>query len=211
MSSFFLHANIEVIYDGRASSTLERGDYVVIKKPDNSIQILARDQIQPRNYMTKIYLDVDENQIIVKSKSEIIEITVHQIHQLHPIYPWSSHKIKLIKTEAELRDKIADNPKYYLNIDPLQYIMEKEFQINVGAIDLIFFPRIGNIIHVIEVKRKAINISAAYQLKRYIDFLRKSYPVDQNTIIGYLAAPTISNKAINHCKEHQITYIKVNF
>ena len=54
MSSFFLHANIEVIYDGRASSTLERGDYVVIKKPDNSIQILARDQIQPRNYMTKV-------------------------------------------------------------------------------------------------------------------------------------------------------------
>lgn len=51
-AAFILFANCDVLYDGRAQSTLETGNYLIIRKADGSIQIQAANKTTPRNYQS---------------------------------------------------------------------------------------------------------------------------------------------------------------
>ena len=62
-----LIANCSVKYEGRASSTLEDGDYLIIIKDDNTMQIQGQKLTKPLNYINAKTIYSIENKIIAKS------------------------------------------------------------------------------------------------------------------------------------------------
>jgi hypothetical protein len=210
-NAFFLFARAEVEYDGRASSTLALGNYGILRKPDGSIQIHGADLIKPLNYMGKATISWDGDVILARSKKEKIRIRIFEVHHLMPLEEWSDSKIRLTRTEAELRDKIAANPEKYLGISLSDFEAFPEFKLNGGPVDIVFFPRGGGeCLRVVEVKRNKIVKGDCYQLQKYMNELRKLYG-EQYGYLGYVAAPRIIKNGRECAEEHGYAYVHVDF
>jgi len=210
-NAFFLFARAEVEYDGRASSTLALGNYGILRKPDGSIQIHGANLIRPLNYMGKASISWDGDVILARSKKEVIRIRVDCVHHLIPLEEWSETKIRLIRTEAELRDKIVVDPESYLGIDPSQFEAVPEFVIDGEPVDIVFFPRgDGECLRVVEVKRTQVTKNTCYQLRKYMDALSKHYK-ERYGYLGYVAAPKITKSGRKCAEEHGYAYVPVDF
>ena len=211
---YFIYAQAEVKYDGRATSTLEAGNYVILIKPDGSIQIHGADLVKPLNYMRNAEIIMRDDMIIAKSKKETITINILEIHSMTELPNWSDAKISLFRTEAELVDKIVANPDQY-GFDSTKYFSCPEYLVTGcdEPVDVVFFPLISStecMLRVVEVKRNKINKDAVYQLQRYIDGLRKRF-ADTYGYLGYLAAPGITASGRVSAEEHGFKYVKVDF
>lgn len=183
---FLLYANCSVIYDGRASSTLSNGNYLVIYKKDKSLLIHASDKSTPRNYQSSgTILRQENNHIIATRKQEKIIINIQDIFNYIELDDWSDNQVVVAKTEKELVDKICKSIDSYLKTTVrtthLEYVTE------YGPVD-IMAEDINNIKHVIEVKRKRATLSNVSQLKRYMEKF-------DNNARGYIASPEISKNA----------------
>lgn len=207
-AGFFLHAEAAVVYKGRAASTLERGDYVILKKPDGSIQIHASSLVRPRNFMSHASLTTHDNTLVVQTKSERIDITIFRVHHMWHVVSWSNHKVRMTRTEAELVDKIVSDPNRYLHVDPFQYRVKRELPVRSGMVDIVFFPLHEGITHVVEVKRRTVSVTAVYQVKRYLDTMKKA---GYRCLKGYLAGPRISDRALSLCADNDISYFLIDW
>lgn len=197
---FILYANAEVTYDGRASSTLPHGNYLVIKKDDGSILIHGANKCTPKNYQgpgTKhTYSD---NTIISKSKKESITIKISNIISYIELVDWSDDALNMSKTELQLQTSIVDHIEDYI---PNPAHVVTSFYTPIGSIDIYVLDDTSNR-HIIEVKRKKAGVSAIYQLQRYIDHF-KGYAK------GYIAAPELTKKAQELLEAKGFQHIKVN-
>lgn len=198
-----IFADCNVQYEGRASSTLCDGKYLIIIKADGSLIIHDNSKLKPKNYIgPKAKIDVSNDTITATCKKESITINLKEIFQDLDLIGWDNNSINLVRTEFELRDKLADNIGDYLDIVPVS--VEKEVQTNFGKIDLLVRDDC-DIVHIIEVKRGLASISACSQLYRYFqDFeaVRRK---------GYIAAPRITDSALKLLDNYGLGYIKVDF
>ncbi len=198
--SFTLFFNGNVLYDGRASSALCDGNYLLLKKSDGCIQIHGATKTNPLNYMASgTTLRFDANKIICKRKSEVVEITINEIINLM-YFDLSDNSIQLIKSEAHLVDKLCNNISTYLNINS-EYTITREYKTKYGPIDVLV--QAGGITYVIEAKRKKITISACIQVRKYGEEFEQP--------ILYVAGPAIGKPASEYAKKHGIGYININF
>jgi RecB family endonuclease NucS len=213
--TFLLYLDAEISYDGRASSTLIRGNYLIIKKQDGSLLVLGANHVPALNYMgSGSVVRIDGDMIIVTRRSETIKIKVYGCHKSFQLEGWSNNKIEIRKTEAELTDKIATDPEKYLG--PGAYTAYKEYPTAAGPIDLVLT---SSDIYIIEVKRNKITLKDCYQVQRYIDaFLKlevvekKDFGLEQDcSVIACLAGPAISSNAKSHCDDNHIRYLPVDF
>ena len=216
-STFAIYVEASVSYDGRASSVLERGNYLIIRKQDGSIMIHGANHVPALNYMGNgSIIEIKGNSITATRRSEIIKIEIYKWHDALKLPNWSTHKIVIKRTEAELVNKIASNPARYFG--PGDYISTREYATTAGPVDLVIMQDIDlatlhNVpldsrIHIIEAKRKKITLKDCYQLKRYLDAIAKSGLRD---ITGCLAGPEISGNALAHCKDNNFRYLQVRF
>jgi len=204
-----MFARATVTYRGRARSKLEPGNYLIIHKPDGSVAIHGAKSTKPLNYQnggaavkfsttirkTPHYWPKPILSIKSVTKKETIEIIVFNVIFCETINEWGKNKIRLIGTERELRDHIADNIKTLLGFKP--HTVEVEYKTPYGNID-VYVEETSKIIHIFEVKRDKINLSACSQLERYSKhFRRKKLAVHQ-----YLAAPHISKNAKGYAEKH---------
>jgi len=213
--AFVLFAVADVHYDGRASSILERGNYLIIKKEDGSFMVHGACHVPALNYMSSgSIIHIKGNIITVTRRSETIRTKIYNCYEGIPILGWSDHKIKIRKTEAELTARIIDDPETYLG--PGIYTAHREYPTLAGPVDLVLT---STVIYTIEVKRKRISLKDSYQLQRYLDAFAKVALVEKKhlnmppgcEIVGCLAGPDISINALNHCRENGIRYLPVQF
>ncbi len=197
---FILFGKMSVTYSGRASSTLEPGYYLLIRKPDGSTAIHGGELIPALNYQqagSKMYQE--GKQLTVKSDTETMVIDILEILNCYKPTQWSTNKIKLNKTEKQLRDWLADNIKNYL---PNIINTIKEAPTAHGPVDLIAIDS-QDTNHIFEIKRTTINLSAITQVRKYMETF--------DNPVGYVAAPSIFKNAQLYADRHKITYIKLNF
>jgi len=119
MQGFVLYCSCDVIYDGRAYSTLERGNYLIIYKPDGSLLIHGSSKSTPRNYQSvgsKVDLQLERESefgqhgtLISHNNNETITITIHHVIFIEYLSDWSDSEIVISKTEKELVDKLVAN------------------------------------------------------------------------------------------------------
>lgn len=200
---FCLFANCTVLYEGRAASTLEAGNYLILYKDDKSLSIHGSTMVLPRNYMaggTRVELDGDR--LVVHRKKETVVITVQEVHHLHFLGDWSASKIVICRTEKELVRKIFNNWGQYFAGD--FEIIELEHPTELGPIDIL--GRTDTTDFVVEVKRKTATTRDVTQLRRYIE--AKS---GARVVRGFLAAPGIAASARRYLEKHDLTFLHVNF
>lgn len=213
--AFLIFGEAEVLYDGRASSTLARGNYLIIKKQDGSLIIHGANHVPALNYISSnSTVRVEGNNIVATRRSEIIKIIIYSCDHLIPLNDWSENKVQVRKTEGELTAKIIADPAKYLG--PGEYTAHRERSTLAGPVDLVL---ISTDIYIIEVKRKKVTLKDCYQVQRYLDAFdrlalveKKNFKVEQDCkVIGCLAGPAISIDALNHCNENNIKYLQVLF
>lgn len=199
-----LFAESEVLYDGRASSTLQRGNYLVVYKADRSVSIHGSTIVMPRNYMgSGSKLTVEGNQIIFSRKGETVCIKVHHIHFLNYLENWSESKIVICRTERELALKIFENWCDYFD-DEFE-IVELEHPTDLGPIDIAGFTTSTD--YIVEVKRKRASLKDVTQLRRYIEALEhRGRPCR-----AFLAAPEIAKNARKYLEKHGLHFLEVDF
>ncbi len=201
---FCLFANAEVLYQGRASSTLERGNYLVLYKRDGSVSIHAGLDIMPRNYMgAGAKLSLDQDQLIFGRKGEKVVVRVHHTHFLNYLEDWSESKIVICRTEKELARKIFDNWGDYF--DGEFEMIEMEYGTSLGPIDIAGFTNERDVL--VEVKRKRGSLKDVTQLRRYVEAMEaRGRPCS-----AYLAAPEISSNARKYLEKHSLHFLEVDF
>ena len=191
--SFTLYATCKVYYEGRAKSTLDQGNYLIIHKSDGTLLIHGSTLIKPRNYQPpKSILKKQENKLISNSKKEQIIIEIDKIINYTEHQDWSNNKISLTGSESDLRDKLVEEINQFIpNLSEIQI----EFLTPVGSIDILGIDD-QKIYHIIEVKRAKSSLAACSQLNRYVNYFKS---IDNHTI-GYLASPEISKNALELIK-----------
>lgn len=213
MQGFVLYCLCDVVYDGRAYSTLERGNYLIIYKPDGSLLIHGSSKSTPRNYQSvgsRVDLHLERNSdfgqhgtLVSRNNNEIITINIHNVIFIECLREWSDHDIIISKTEKELSDKLVINWSRYIKGDFVNII--REFKTPLGPVDVVGIEA-NNTHHVVEVKRRRASISGCTQLKRYVDSLSEQVPV-----LGYLASPSISATAAKYLEKLNFTWIEIGF
>lgn len=196
----FLYVDASVTYDGRASSTLERGKYAILIKSDGSFQVHGGSLIAPLNYQpAKSTIEYDGERLICKRKSEVINVSIHSLLHLYEMDLLDDKNIKIIRTEADLVKKLASTVHDFV---PNVKSVVLEHQTEHGPIDLLAMDDDGKH-HIMEVKRRKASITACTQLKRYAECF--SDP------ILYLVAPDITRKAAEYCSANSIIFKKLGF
>lgn len=198
-----MYVQAKIIYDGRAYSELENGNYLIIHKSDKSISVHAANKITPRNYQpanckTTIIKQGDKYLLTSKNKRETIYAHIDKILWVRLFRDWSTNNISITRTEADLVKKIVNNPLKYIGFIPDE--IHTEYKTEVGPIDICMIK--DSIKYIIEVKRNKISIGSVVQLRKYLEVV---------DAIGYVAAPIIATNALTYCNKYGLKYIKVEF
>ncbi len=210
---FTLYCNCSVKYEGRAYSTLEPGNYLIIFKEDCSIQIHGSNKIQPRNYQgSKTKIEYQDDKLICINKKEKITISINELITLNVIENWSSHEIKISRTESELVEKISKNISSYIDISfalgSRGCVVEREYKTENGPIDLFAYTLDHG--HLIEVKRRKANVTDGCQLNKYHEAVLKQ-DISVPKLSCYLAAPAIGKNAQRYLDDKGYKFIEINW
>ncbi len=201
-SPFVLYADCDVAYEGRASSTLNRGNYIIIRKADGSFLIHGSNKSTPINYQgPKSKMTLSDDVITVHRKKEIITVRVYDIKTIEILMDWSIGDLNISMTEKDLVHKFVTNPEEYLKWRPIQ--VSQEYQTSMGPVDVMCLDALGGK-SIIEFKRHKITLNHCIQLKKYIEAMGSN-------VIGYVAAPDINVNALEYCHINNFTYIKICF
>lgn len=204
MVSHIIIANCSVEYDGRGLSNLSNGVYLIIIKADASLQIHTSRLIKPINYMAAgSRITFDGNNIIARNRAETIKITINEtIHAFCPAQ-WHDNKINMLRTEAELVQKLVIELKSDYPTD--QYIQEYDTK-SLGLIDLVRIDGYS-VYHSYEVKRKKASIANVSQAIRYVEYLSAI----GKKCVGYIVAPSITVNAMEYAESKHIIVKIIDF
>lgn len=219
-----MFADAAVLYDGRAYSTLERGNYVIMVKPDQSIAIHgAQFASKPLNYQNadstiityrrgteftdlwrSYFTEKPKFLIWSVNKGEILAIAVYKVHSDTILNDWSTNKIKLSKSEREFVELALDD-LYNLFPNINMVVAEMEVSNPYGVIDIMMADDC-NELHIVEAKRKIMSVSGCGQLSRYARYYRDI----GCAVHEYLLAPTISKNAVEYSTEYGQHWVPFN-
>jgi RecB family endonuclease NucS len=195
-----LLADCTVHYEGRAKSTLKRGQYLVIYKADGSLAIHGLNKIKPLNYLSnRSKLLVEGNLYTWTRKKERITVNVFNT-ELSMKIELSEHEPVKTHTEKELVEKIITNWDELLGHSAGTII--KEYPTPHGPIDL--YKNCNGLHVIVEAKRKTVTLKDVTQILRYKETF------DDQTAC-YIAGPRISKNAAAYATNHDVHYLNVDF
>lgn len=190
----------EVVYVGRAASLTESGEYIVMLKPDGSLQVHGARGVKPINWQPKtdnlrVTRDEDDRVMLLaerRSPSELVQITFSEPRLMIALELRDEKVFQLHGSESQMHDALKRNLS---NLEPGLTLLEHELPVGVGEIDIYARDALGCMV-IIEVKRSKANQEAVHQLERYVAAVRlQSRPLFSAGVRGILAAPDISKPA----------------
>lgn len=186
----------EVLYSGRAASTADAGDYLLMLKSDGSLQIHGHRGVKPVNWQPQSdQLDLlleDGVAVLVserRSPSEFVRVAFLEPVLAQALWLREVTGFVLLGSEAEMQQALAQHPEV---IEPGLTLLDRELPTGVGGIDLYAQDAEGRYV-VVELKRGKATQEAVHQLSRYVETVSES--VGQQ-VRGILAAPSISKPAL---------------
>lgn len=202
-------AGCEVQYQGRAASTAEAGDYLVMVKADGSLQVHAARGIKPLNWQPQVD-DVritEEDGFAVlwaerMSPSEMVRIAFLQPTLAQAVELGEKEGFVLMGTEAQMQRALARNPDL---IEAGLELLDAELPTDVGGIDLYARDAVGRFV-VVELKRAKATHEAVHQLSRYVERVRELVDGD---VRGILAAPEATAPALTQLERLALEFKQV--
>jgi endonuclease len=190
----------EVVYVGRAASLTESGEYVVMLKPDGSLQVHGARGVKPINWQPKtddlrVTRDEDDRVMLLAERfnpNELVQITFNQPRMALSLELRDEKIFQLHGSEAQMHEALKRDLSI---LEPGLRLLEHELPVGVGDVDIYARDARGNLV-VIEVKRGKANQEGVHQLCRYVDAVRLQLPpLFAPGVRGILAAPDISKPA----------------
>ena len=187
----------EVFYSGRAASVAEAGEYLLIVKPDGSVQVHGARGVKPVNWQPQTD-DIRvscEDDVAVMTAERFAPPETLRVGFLAPALAQSLQLLGggsfvLLGSEAEMQAALASNPEL---IEPGLTLIDLETPTDVGGIDLLARDVNGALV-VVELKRGKANHEAVHQLARYVQSVSRVW---DGTVRGILAAPAVTAPALN--------------
>jgi hypothetical protein len=189
-------AECEIEYAGRAVSTADAGQYVVLLKCDGSVQIHGAKGVKPINWQPRtddISAHVENGRCVLvamrRSPEEVVKVTFLEAH-LALALELEEAGFTLSGSEKDMQDALARNPSV---IEEGLVVLDRELLIGVGGVDLYARDREGRLV-VVELKRARAGHEAVHQLARYVQAVREQVP--GAVVRGVLAAPSVTAPAL---------------
>jgi RecB family endonuclease NucS len=186
---------MEVLYHGRAASTADAGDYLLLLKPDGSLQVHASRGIKPLNWQPRVdelTLEHDDGRaVLVASRAspvEIVRVAFLTTAFALALTPRDEGGLLLQGSEAQMQRALARAPEL---IEEGLELLEVELPVGVGGVDLYARDGQGRLV-VVELKRGRASHDAVHQLERYVLRVREATGA---SVRGILAAPEITAPA----------------
>jgi RecB family endonuclease NucS len=148
-------------------------------------------------------IDIDGDNIIAVNRLETIKIKI--INTIHSFSPaeWHDNKIQMLRTEAELVQKLISELKADFPDD--EYIEEYDTK-SLGLIDLVRIDA-STVYHSYEVKWKKASIANVSQAIRYVEYLSAI----NKKCVGYIVAPSITENALEYAGSKHIIVKIIDF
>jgi len=209
-----LIAKCSIFYEGRASSKLSEGERIIIIKEDGAVIVHRPFGYEPVNYQPPgSIVTIEEDEGIIKLnvlRPRIHEKMVIEIKELKHFYSSrleDQAEFQMWGDEEDLKQAIILDPAGMLG-EELQ-LVGSEFSLgSAGYADIVFRDKNGNLV-VVEVKKKTADVSAVYQLKRYVDKIRKEGGSNVS-VRAILVAPRFTQSALVALKREGLDYREVS-
>jgi RecB family endonuclease NucS len=180
-----------VHYVGRASSTLEPGERILIIKADGSLLVHRPVGYEPVNWQPSgsiFHVKASENSLEVhavrQKPRENVKVTFSNVLVVSALSLNDSGEFLLYASEEDMHKAILLKPSLFEEgFKPISY----EKKVEPGFVDIYGVDKDGKLV-VIEVKRKTAGKEAVLQLARYIDAIKEKA---NRELRGVLVAPSL--------------------
>jgi RecB family endonuclease NucS len=184
--------NCSVDYQGRASSTLEPGERILIVKDDGSVLVHRSKGYEPVNWQPPgsiFYTSSRNNVLTIKAvrRKPRESITVHfdSIYLITVLSLVDRGEFSLYASEEDMQRAILLQPSI---IEEGLKLITYEKKVKPGFIDVYGIDTKGRMI-IIEIKRKTAGKEAALQLTKYVNSVKNTV---NREIRGILVAPQLA-------------------
>ncbi|MEM1657512.1 MAG: endonuclease NucS [Candidatus Jordarchaeales archaeon] len=196
----------KVDYKGRASSSLDWGERLVIIKRDGSILVHRAWDAQPVNWQPSgsvLQSMSKKGNLVVKSvrmkPKELLEIEFKELYAVIALDLVDEAEFIMYASEEDMQKAVIANPGL---IEEGLKPITKEKIVESGFVDVYAVDKEGNIV-VIELKRKTATSEDVLQLSRYVEEVKKR---GTRCVRGILAAPSASKKALLLLEKHGLEF-----
>ncbi|MFD1566157.1 endonuclease NucS [Halolamina litorea] len=201
-----------VEYDGRAASSLGRGDRLLILKPDGTALVHTDEQRTPVNWQppgSEHRAAVRDGRLRVRSErenpDERLDVRFEQVHQVSALPVTGGRTVDVYGSEEDLRQRILDDPDL---VEPGFQPEATERETAAGPVDVFGHDSEGRPV-VVELKRRRVGPDAAGQLGRYVEALEREFP-DGVEARGVLVAPSVTDRARELLAEKGLAFVAVD-
>ncbi|MBC5793125.1 MAG: endonuclease NucS [Nanohaloarchaea archaeon] len=200
-----------VNYKGRASSKLDRGERLVIKKQDSALLVHGPENYQPKNWQPEVdsySVEVDEeNEELLlearrKNPDELVEIRFEEIETVIVTQLVDKSDLKIRGHEVDIHESIEEEPGI---VEEGLKVVEREKESPAGFIDVFARDKDENYT-VIEVKRNP-DYNTVLQLQRYVEEIEEEF---SGEIRGILVAPKMTEKILDYLEERGLEFVEVD-
>ena len=181
----------KVLYTGRAKSTLELGERILMIKEDGSLLVHRPVGYEPVNWQpsgsifhVQTHDDTLEVFAVKQKPREKVIVTFDSVYMVSALSLADSGEFMLHASERDMHKAILLKPSLLeKGFTPISY----EKKVEPGFIDVYGEDKEGKLV-VVEVKRKTAGKEAALQLAKYIDAIKEKATRE---LRGILAAPRL--------------------
>jgi RecB family endonuclease NucS len=181
-----------VHYTGRAKSTLEPGERILIIKEDGSLLVHRPVGYEPVNWQppgSVFHVQAKEGSIEVhavrQKPRESVRVTFDKVFMVSSLSLMDSGEFLLHASEDDMHRAILLKPSLLEEgFKPISY----EKKVEPGFVDIYGVDKNGKLV-VVEVKRKTAGKEAVLQLAKYIDSIKNKATRE---VRGVLAAPSLA-------------------
>jgi len=181
-----------VDYRGRARSLLDWGERIIMIKQDGAVLVHRPIMREPVNWQptgSKTVYRQEKKKLVIynshKHPQEKMKIIFRDIKLIFSTNLKDNGNLAIAGMEADVVNQIISNPDF---IEQGLRITKREKYVKSGLIDLFGYD-CEHIPVVIEVKRSLANISAAQQLRMYVNDIKKD--IKKANVRGILCAPRV--------------------
>ncbi len=206
-----VYGRCTVDYEGRAASTLEAGDRLVMLKPDGATLVHTHEGQQPVNWQPpgcEQTVGCEDDQLRLESRrstpDERLSILFQHVSQVSAFSGTDANELAVEGTEEDLRQRILAEPALLeAGFTPLA----TERETPAGAVDIFGEDAAGRAV-VVELKRRRVGPDAVSQLRRYVDALDRDLHADA-AVRGLLVAPSVTDRADRLLTEHGLEFVSL--
>lgn len=209
--TIILGCNCKVRYSGRAESTLDWGDRVLIIKSDKAILVHQPTGNAPINYMkpdTAHSLKLDNGLLrldsVHQANKESLKVQIRKIHFYNSHKLEDGQTITITGTEKDMSDMLYKHPEM---IEKGFKTAGREEQTKYGFVDVLGVDK-NRVLTVIECKRYQADLGAVTQLRRYVEKIMVTKGITK--VRGIIAAPKITENAKKMLEDWGFEYKRIN-